>query len=501
MASLNHDHHHHLHFVLFPLMSPGHVIPMVDMAKVLVRHGTTTTLITTTLMAASIRPTIHRTAAAGLPLRLLSVPFPATEVGLPEGCESAETIPSIDFLKNFLLGMELLQQPFERLLGQLEPCPSCIIADKSLPWVAQTARKFQVPRIIFDGMSCFTLLCSRNLHVSRAHECVSESETFVLPGLPDTIEMTRSQLPPAFNPGTFDAQDFRKRVREAEEEAYGIVINSFEELEPRYLEEIQKVKGKRVWCIGPLSLCNKDNLDKAQRGYEASVDEKQCLKWLDTKEPGSVVYACLGSLSRLTVPQLVELGLGLELSKRPFIWVIKRGDKVEEIDKWIEEARFEERTNGRGLLIRGWAPQVLILDHPAMGAFLTHCGWNSTLEGVCAGMPMITWPILAEQFFNEKLVVQVLGIGVSVGARGVVHLLEDDKFGVVVKSEAVVKAVEMVMGGGEKGVERRNRARELGKMAKRAMEEGGSSFLNVRLLIQDVSCNKSNKVNIDSNYE
>ncbi|PSR98472.1 UDP-glycosyltransferase [Actinidia chinensis var. chinensis] len=450
MASLDNDHHHHLHFVLFPLMSPGHVIPMVDMAKLLVQHGTTTTLITTTLMAASIRPTIHRTASAGLPLRLLSVPFPATEVGLPEGCESVETIPSIDLLKNFLLGMELLQQPFERLLGQLEPCPSCIIADKSLPWVAQTARKFQVPRIIFDGMSCFTLLCSRNLHVSRAHESVSESETFVLPGLPDTIEMTRSQLPPAFNPGTFDPQDFRKRVREAEEEAYGTVINSFEELEPRYLEEIQKVKGKRVWCIGPLSLCNKDNLDKAQRGYKASVDEKQCLKWLDTKEPGSVVYACLGSLSRLTVPQLVELGLGLELSKRPFVWVIKRGDKVEEIDKWIEEARFEERTNGRGLLIRGWAPQVLILDHPAVGAFLTHCGWNSTLEGVCAGMPMITWPILAEQFFNEKLVVQVLEIGVSVGAQGVVHLLEDDKFGVVVKSEAVVEAIETVMDGGEK---------------------------------------------------
>ena len=260
------------------------------------------------------------------------------------------------------------------------------------------------------------------------------------------------------------------------------------------------MKGKRVWCISPLSLCNKDNLDKAQRGYKASVDEKQCLKWLDTKEPGSVVYACLGSLSRLTVPQLAELGLGLELSKRPFIWVIKRGDKVEEIDKWIEEARFEERTNGRGLLIRGWAPQVLILDHPAVGAFLTHCGWNSTLEGVCAGMPMITWPILAEQFFNEKLVVQVLEIGVSVGAQGVVHLLEDDKFGVVVKSEAVVEAIETVMDGGEKGVERRNRARELGKMAKRAMEEGGSSFLNVRLLIQDVSCNKSNKVNIDSNY-
>ncbi|THG03105.1 hypothetical protein TEA_002911 [Camellia sinensis var. sinensis] len=208
--------------------------------------------------------------------------------------------------------------------------------------------------------------------------------------------------------------------------------------------------------------------------------------WLDEQEPGSVVYACLGSFDRLTTPQLIELALGLEGSKRPFVWVIKGGRKAGEIEKWVEENRFEERTKGRGLLIRGWAPQVLILWHRAVGAFLTHCGWNSTLEGMCAGVPMLTWPMFAEQFLNEKLVVQVLDIGISVGAQGVRPLFEEDKCKELVEREAIKDAVEKVMGERIHGEERRKRARVLGDMAKKAIEEGGSSYLNTRLLIQDV---------------
>ncbi|GMP50189.1 hypothetical protein CsSME_00016907 [Camellia sinensis var. sinensis] len=103
----------------------------------------------------------------------------------------------------------------------------------------------------------------------------------------------------------------------------------------------------------------------AQRGNKASIDENQCLKWLNSWNPGSVVYACLGTLTRLTTPQLAELGLGLEASKMPFIWVRRGGERKEEIDKWLLED---------GPLIRGWAPQVLILSHRAIGGFLTHCG-------------------------------------------------------------------------------------------------------------------------------
>nr|GEX04156.1 UDP-glycosyltransferase 73C6-like [Tanacetum cinerariifolium] len=136
--------------------------------------------------------------------------------------------------------------------------------------------------------------------------------------------------------------------------------------------------------------------------------------------------------------------------------------------------------------IRDWAPQVLILSHPSVGGFLTHCGWNSVLESVSAGVPMITWPMFAEQFLNEKLVVQVLGVGVGVGAQVVVHWGEEEKFGVTVKSEDIKDSIEKVMDVGIEGNERRKKAKVLGRVAKKAIEEGGSSHCNLTLLIQDL---------------
>ncbi|XP_059661054.1 UDP-glycosyltransferase 73C11-like [Cornus florida] len=475
---------HHLHFVLIPLMAQGHLIPMVDMAKLLAQRGIVVTIVTTPLNAIRFNAITDRAIESGLPIRVLQLRFPSAEAGLPEGCESMDTVPSQNLFKNFFEALEMLQQPLEQVFEELQPRPSCIIADKHLVWAADTAKKFGIPRISFDGMSCFTLLCTHNLHISKAHEGVPGShDLFVVPGLPDHIEFTRAQLPGQFNPGAFNINDIRKRIREAETGALGVVVNSFEELEARYVSEYRKVN--KVWCIGPLSLCNTQELDKAQRGNKASIDESQCLKWLDKWKPSSVVYACLGSLTNVAAPQLVELGLALEASNCPFIWVIRGGDRTKELEKWMKEG-FEERTKGRGLLIRGWAPQVLILSHPAIGAFLTHCGWNSTLEGVCSGVPMITWPFFGEQFLNEKFVVEVLEIGVSVGAKAVVHVGEEHKCGVLVKREEIRKGVERVIGEGKEGEERRKKAKELGEMANRAIEEGGSSQLNITMLIQDI---------------
>ena len=99
---------------------------------------------------------------------------------------------------------------------------------------------------------------------------------------------------------------------------------------------------------------------------------------------------------------MIELGLALEASERPFIWVIREGNQLEALEKWIKEEGFEERTNARGLIIRRWAPQLLILSHPAIGGFITHSGWNSTLEAICAGVPMVTWPLFGDQFLMKN---------------------------------------------------------------------------------------------------
>ncbi|KAK6126258.1 hypothetical protein DH2020_040003 [Rehmannia glutinosa] len=355
---------------------------------------------------------------------------------------------------NFFAAVHLLQKPIEEMLNELDPNPDCIISDKHIPWTADTCDKFQIPRIIFDGMSCFTQLVTRNLYISKIYQTVQPTELFVVPGLPDKIEFVKIQLPGLFNPGPMDFTDFREQVRKTESRAYGVVVNTFEEVENRYVEEFKKLKGGKVWCIGPLSFSSNDNLDRAQRGNRASIDSDQCSKWLDNKKPGSVIYACLGSLSRLSPTQFIELALGLEESNHPFVLVVKGGLK---------------------------------------SGFLTHCGWNSTLEGISAGLPMITWPMFAEQFLNEKLLVQILEIGVGVGARCVMHLGEEEKPGTKVMRDGIREAIEKVMDKGKEGFERRKRAKEFGNMAKRVVDDGGSSCLNITRLIKDIEQLMKNK--------
>lgn len=474
------------HFVLVPLMAQGHMIPMIDMAKLFAERGVLVSLVTTPHNASRFDFIISRATLSGLPIRLLQLPFPSERVGLPIGYENLDSLPSRDMLGKFYSAISALQDPLEHHLEEHKPPPTCIIADKCLYWTSETARKFGIPRIVFHGMCCFSLLSSHNVKLHGAHQSVtSDSEPFVVPGLPQKVEITRAQLPGAFVAQP-DLDYVREKMREAESSSYGVVVNSFDELERGCAEEYEKALEKKVWCVGPVSVCNKNELDKAERGNRASVGKSQCLEWLNSMQPKSVIYACLGSQCRLVTAQLVELGLGLEASGKPFIWVVKAGENFAEFEKWLEEERFEERIDGKGLVIKGWAPQLLILSHPAVGGFLTHCGWNSSIEGVCSGLPMITWPLFAEQFLNEKLVVEILKIGVGIGVEIPVRWGDEKKVGVLVKKEGVKKAVEMVMDGGEEGENRRERARKLGVQARKATEEGGSSYMNISALIQDI---------------
>ncbi|XP_043702010.1 UDP-glycosyltransferase 73C3-like [Telopea speciosissima] len=481
---------HELHFILIPMMAQGHMIPMIDIARLLAQQGVTITIVTTPLNAFRFQSIINRAAESGLRIRLLKLRFPSTEFGLPDGCENLDNLPSRELIKNFCKATSMLQPALEQALQEMEPHPSCLISDMALPWTSHTALKFGIPRFYFNGMCCFSLLCNQNLLRYKPHESVqSDSEPFVVPGMPHRIELTKAQLMRTICDDESSFQEYRIQIRESERTSDGVLINSFYELETCYVDEYQKLMGKKVWCVGPVSLYNKEASDKAERGNKAAIDPHQCLEWLDSREADSVVYVCLGSLCPLTPSQLIEIGLALERSNHPFIWVIKQGNNnkpSEELERWLSEERFEEKIKGRGLLIRGWAPQVLILSHRAVGVFITHCGWNSTLEGVSAGVSMITWPMFGDQFYNEKVIVQILGIGVRVDVDISVHIGEGEKVGVYVKREEVEKAIGLLMNGGEDGEVIRKKAREVGEIARKAVEEGGSSHLNISLFVQDI---------------
>ncbi|KAI3912638.1 hypothetical protein MKW92_028863 [Papaver armeniacum] len=426
MAS-SENHRHKLHFILFPLMKQGHMIPMIDIARLFAEHGIVVIIVTTPSNSLRFKNVVDRSVEYGLLIRLLVLPFPYVErIGLPEGCENIDALPSPEWAIKFLNAATCLQEPFEHAFVDLEPLPCYIVSDMAFPWTAEIANKFNIPRISFYGTSCFYHLCSHNILQSKILDStLSLSDLFDVPGFPYRIEVTNAMLPRTLYSSSQDLKDF---------------LNSFQELETIYEEEYQKVKFGKVWCIGPVSLCNKGILDKAERGNKTPIDENQCLKWLDS------------------------------------------------IDPWLFEEKFEERNKDRGLVIKGWAPQVLILSHRSIGGFLTHCGWNSVMEGVCAGVPLIAWPTGAEQFFNEKMIVQVLDIGLKVGVDDV--LASDIKFekekmllGSAKKKGDVEKAVKKIMEGGE---DRRRRVRDFGKKAKKATEERGSSYNNMTLLIQDI---------------
>uniref|UniRef100_A0A5B6YV74 Glycosyltransferase n=1 Tax=Davidia involucrata TaxID=16924 RepID=A0A5B6YV74_DAVIN len=478
---------HQLHIYFFPMMAQGHMIPTVDMARLFSRHGVKSTIIMTPLNAPLFSKTIERDSQLGIEIGIRQIKFPSVEVGLPEGCENLTSITSPEMAPKFYKAIDLLQQPFEQLLEKDRP--DCLVADMFFPWATEVAGKLGIPRLVFHGTSFFALCVHYSIFHQKPYKSVkSDSEAFIVPDLPDTIKLTRGQLPDFVRDGTENyVTKLLEEALKSELTSYGVIVNSFHELEPAYSEHYRKVVGRKAWHIGPVSLCNSDNEDKARRGNKASVDEQECLSWLDSNKPNSVLYVCFGSGSLFSTAQLFEIAMGLEASGQQFIWVVRKEKRnEEEEEEWMPKG-FEKRMEGKGLIIRGWAPQVLILDHEAVGGFMTHCGWNSLLEGMTAGLPMVTWPIFAEQFYNEKLVTDVLRIGVGVGAQEWSRWTDDNK--VSVKREDIEKAVTQLVVG-EEAEKMRIRARVFQDMARSAVEEGGSSYSDLNALLEELRFNR-----------
>ncbi|KAF6156855.1 hypothetical protein GIB67_000395 [Kingdonia uniflora] len=409
-----------LEMVFIPFIAPGHMIPMVDMARLIASHGVRVTIIITTHNALIFKKVIDRDIETGNPIYLYILPFPFAQVGLPEGIENLRSLTSPDQTAKVSMGAMLLQKPIEQILR--DRAPDCIVSDMFNPWTVDFAAQLGFPRIWFQGSSFTALRAADSIESNAPHEKVtSDTETFVVPGLPDRLEMTRLQLPDHVRSKTpYGA--LLDLIGDAETRSYGVLMNSF---------------------------------------YE-SLQECDCL-------------------AKFRAPQLHEIALALQASSHPFIWVIGHEETTED-QMWLPDG-FKERMNG--LMIHGWAPQVLILEHPAIGGLMTHCGWNSILESLTAGVPLIAWPMYAEQFYNEKLVTQVAKIGVGVGAEGWYNLIDDERK-VLVKREKIEKAVLRLMDSGDEAEKIKERAKEFGEKAKSAVEVGGSSYNDLMGLIDEL---------------
>ncbi|XP_073027337.1 LOW QUALITY PROTEIN: abscisate beta-glucosyltransferase-like [Primulina eburnea] len=463
-----------VHIFFFPFVGGGHFIPMIDLSRLFASHGATSVILTIPNDAAVFQNSIQRDQESGLQIHLHTLQLPP----------DSAVLKTTDMSAPPLTDTSCLQEPLHNLL--LSRRPDCIITDTFHRWAADVIDVTGVPRIIFNGNCCFSRCCDHVLETQLPHNKVeSDSEPFLLPGRPDKIKLCRSQLPIFLRNGI----EFPGKSKKSEQNSFGQVINSFYALEPAYVDYYRNVTGKKTWMVGPVSLYNRNQEDKAERGQPSAIDKYSCLNWLDSHKPNSVLYVSFGSLARMSSVQIYELASGLEASGKSFIWVVGKILGIEEngeAKKHFPDG-FEERISSskRGLIIKGWAPQLLILEHESVGGFMTHCGWNSTLEAVCAGVPMITWPLSAEQFYNEKLVAEVLKIGLRVGSEEWASWNMERK--VVVGREKVEAAVRRLMGddGGEV-VEMRRRAKGLAVEGRRAVEEGGSSFSDMDALIKEI---------------
>lgn len=251
----------------------------------------------------------------------------------------------------------------------------------------------------------------------------------------------------------------------------GVLVNTFESLESSAVQALRDprcVSGRvlpPVYCIGPLVGGHVTNCKPA--GEDSSDQRHECLTWIDAQPNCSVVFLCFGSRGTHSAEQLNEIAVGLEKSGQRFLWAVRRPPGVgnsNNLDTLFPDG-FLERTKDRGLVVDSWAPQVDVLHHLATGAFVTHCGWNSTLEGVTAGVPMLCWPLYAEQMFNKVIMTQNIGVGVEMQGY----------MGGFIKAEEVEAKVRLVMES-EAGTALRVRVAARKQEAKAAMEETGSSL-------------------------
>ncbi|KAF2319825.1 hypothetical protein GH714_019440 [Hevea brasiliensis] len=273
-----------------------------------------------------------------------------------------------------------------------------------------------------------------------------------------------------FDPIQFKEKDTELRFREVR----GIMVNTFLELESHAIESFKTLP---VYPVGPIL-----NVESNGRNTHQEI-----MQWLDGQPVASVVFLCFGSMGSFGEDQLKEIACALEHSGYRFLWSVRRppppGKPASPTDyenpQEVLPQGFLERTAAFGKVI-GWAPQAAILAHPAVGGFVSHCGWNSVLESLWFGVPIATWPMYAEQQFNAFEMVIELGLAVEI------KMEYSKESGMMVNCDEIERGIRCLM---ENNSEKRKKVKEMSEKGRMTLIEGGSSYYWLGRLIEDVMDN------------
>ncbi|PKI71673.1 hypothetical protein CRG98_007996 [Punica granatum] len=292
-----------------------------------------------------------------------------------------------------------------------------------------------------------------------------------LPGLP----LLTTQDLPSFVLPTNPFGSFTKLFSELFqhlEKFKWVLGNSFYELEKGMIDSLSELCPIRpVGPLVPLVLLGQEQDQDA--GVEMWKSEDSCIEWLDQQAPRSVIYVSFGSIVVLPAKQMESVATALKNAKRPFLWVVKPPAKPSPDNAGELPVGFTNEIKDQGQVVT-WCPQIRVLAHPAIACFVTHCGWNSMLETICSGIPLIAYPQWTDQPTNAKLITDVFKVGVR---------LKKDESGTVTSAE-IEKCIEEVMVG-PLAEELRKNAEELKCAAREAASPGGSSDKAIQQFVDE----------------
>ncbi|KAG8383621.1 hypothetical protein BUALT_Bualt04G0033100 [Buddleja alternifolia] len=394
-----------LHIVMFPWLAFGHIIPYLELSKFLAEKGHKISFISTPRNIDRL-PKLPPELASSI--NLVKIPFPKIPE-LPEYAEATMDIRGEDmqYLKKAYDGLEAGLTRFLEESGD----PDWIIYDFSPHWLPPIAQRLGISRGFFLIINAWFLAFFGPVDdLISGSDYRTKPEDFMVPPkwvkFDTKVAYRRFEANWIVGSGQNDGSGFSDYYRGGKviEGCEAIFVRHCYEFEPDWLTVLEKVYGKPVVPLGLMPPNNNNNNNKLDD--ENSESWVGIRNWLDNQNKGSVVYVALGSEVTPTEDQLSELAHGLEISGVPFFWVLRKPSGSTESDSVELPRGFEERTSGRGIVWRSWAPQLKILSHDSVGGFLSHCGWSSIVEALMFGHPLITLPFLVDQGLNSRVVVE-----------------------------------------------------------------------------------------------
>ncbi|GFZ19246.1 UDP-Glycosyltransferase superfamily protein [Actinidia rufa] len=446
------------HVLAIPYPAQGHVIPLLELAQWLVKHGFKVTFVNTDFNHERVLNAFSGEDDVGDQIHLVSIPD-----GLGSQEDRNDLVKLTESIFQVMPGK--LEELIEKINGSDDNMITCLVADENMGWALEVAQKMQISRAAFWPASAALLALAFSIPQLIDKEIIEHD------GIPTRSQMI--QLSPSMpvmstenfawaRIGDLPTQkfifNFVVRNAKSVEVADWLICNSARELEPAAFELFPN-----ILPIGPLLASNRLGSSSGNFWPEDST----CLEWLDQQPANSVIYVAFGSFTVFDQSQFQELALGLEHTNRPFLWVVRPDITYEADDSYPKG--FKERVETRGRLV-GWAPQQKVLSHPSIACFLSHCGWNSTMESLSNGVPFLCWPYFADQFLNEEYICDVWKVGLG---------FKRDETGIIGRGEIKEKVEQLLCGKTFK-----TRAMELKEAAAESVKEGGCSHNNFKKFIE-----------------